>query len=83
MVQFWITRVVKTKIKRLPESLLKCLENRKLFSTGLFSFLAMLAGAAVFAAGLTLVVNPPGKKVVKLTLQRKKIFIRFAVSSKK
>lgn len=32
-------------------------------SCGMFSFQAMLAGTAVLAAGLTLVVNPPGKKL--------------------
>jgi hypothetical protein len=31
-------------------------------STGMFSFQAMVAGTAVLAAGLSLVVNPPGKK---------------------
>jgi hypothetical protein len=47
--------------------LFKWLENKNLISTGLFSFQAMLAGTAVFAVGLLLVVNFPGKKVVKLT----------------
>ncbi|MFN2159516.1 MAG: M28 family metallopeptidase [Anaerolineales bacterium] len=36
-------------------------------SSGMFSFQAMLAGTAVLAAGLTLVVNPPGKKMEDLT----------------